>query len=367
MKPRPPHRRRDAARHLLHPHQFKDSVALNPKGWMWNSALSGGQAALTVLIALPLIYYVSPWPHLVGFASLGALVALFGRFEAKAQRKLRMMQCALIQVGSVAVVSIAAWLGLPLMGQLVLLAVMCGGLLFLGGRVRVGPPGPLIFVFAASASVAANGISLHQLIERLIAVSAVAALAWILGALTDYLRHEPSEDRPMPQELRVPTKALLISAGRCSLAALVVMAISLAFGGAHPAWAAMGAMAVLQAPRLNMVMNRAVQRTLGTIIGAVLAWLLLSLSPDVLAVILVLAVLQTVTEMVIGFNYGLGQIFVTPMALLMTWLGTAQRVGPEIAPERVMETCLGAIGAVLLAVVFSTLDDRKHLAKVRGR
>ena len=358
-----PHRRRDAARHLLHREQFRDSLSLNREGWARNSALAGIQAGLTVLIALPVIYYVSPWPHLVGFGSLGAMIALFGRFEPKGQRKLRLFQCGLIQVGAVASISVAAALGVGLEGQLALLAVNCAVLFFLGMWLRVGPPGPLIFVFAASASVSAHGISLAQLGERVAAVTAVAILAWVLSAVTEHLRHEPPQAEPEPAR---PLTPLFIAAGRCGLGAGLAIAISHALGGSHPAWAAMGVMAVLQGPHLHVVMNRALQRMAGTVVGALLAWLLLSLSPDVLVVILVLAALQAATEMVIGFNYAIGQVFVTPMALLMTWLGAARTVGPEIAPERVLETCLGAVIGVLLAVVFSTLDDRQHLARLRG-
>ena len=362
-KPRP-HRRRDAARHLLHPHQFRDSASLNRAGWARNSAIAGAQAALTVLIALPFFYYVSPWPHLIGFASLGALIALFGRFDGKAQRRGRLFLCGLIQVGGVGLLSLAAWSGLSLEWQLACLALLCGLLFLLGTALRFGPPGPLIFVFAASASVSADGITSQQLVERVAAVAAVAALAWILAVLSDRFRDEAEGQAIAPKP---DIKPLLIASARCALGAGLAIGISHALGGTHPAWAAMGVMAVLQGPYLHVVMNRALQRMGGTVIGAILAWLLLSLSPDVLVVILVLALLQTATEMVIGFNYALGQIFVTPMALLMTWLGAAQMVGPEIAPERVIETCLGAVVGVLLAVVFSTLDDREHLAKVRGR
>lgn len=360
-------RRRDAARHLLHPHQFRDSAAFNRKGYTRNSAVAGAVAALTVLIALPLVYYVSPWPHLVGFASLGALVALFGRFEVKQTRRLRVFQCGLLQLFAVGVISVAAWLGVSLEGQLALLALMCGVLSLLALKIRVGPPGPLIFIFAASASVSANGLSLHQMGERLAAVAVVAALAWGLGALTDGLRHEPSETRLYPADPVLSLKRLVIIAARCAVGAGLAIILSRAIGGAYPAWAAMGAMAVMLGLRLDLVMNRAVQRTVGTLIGALLAWALLSLSPDVLVVILVLAFLQTATEMVIGFNYGLGQIFVTPMALLMTWLGAGQTLGPEIASERVVETCIGAAVGVVIALILSGIEDRRQLAQMRGR
>lgn len=105
----------------------------------------------------------------------------------------------------------------------------------------------------------------------------------------------------------------------------------------------MGALAVLQGTHLHINMNRALQRTVGTTVGAVLAWLLLIQDPSVWILIAVLVALQILTE-VIGANYALGQV-VTPMALLMTLLMThlaaPQAGGPAMAPERVLDTLLG--------------------------
>lgn len=73
----------------------------------------------------------------------------------------------------------------------------------------------------------------------------------------------------------------------------------------------MGALVVLQGAHLHINMNRAMQRTLGTMVGAVLAWVLLSQQPSVWVVIAVLVALQVATEMVIGSNYALGQVLVS--------------------------------------------------------
>lgn len=77
--------RRDVARHLLHPEQFRDSIALSRQPSIRNATLAGVQAGITAAIALPL-FLLSPWSHLIGFASLGALVALFGRFAPARSR-----------------------------------------------------------------------------------------------------------------------------------------------------------------------------------------------------------------------------------------------------------------------------------------
>lgn len=67
-------RRLEAVRRLLTRRQVRESLVLTPQpGWRIGLA-AGAQAALAAAIALPLVA-LSPVPHLIGFASLGALVA----------------------------------------------------------------------------------------------------------------------------------------------------------------------------------------------------------------------------------------------------------------------------------------------------
>lgn len=358
-----PTRRRDAARHLLHPHQLKDSMALSPQPSLHNATLAGLQAAITAAIALPLVY-LSPWSHLIGFASLGALVALFGRFAPSRRRIRILLLCGPWQVLAVFVMSVAAWLGAPMGVQLLLLALACGLFLFVSVTGQFGAPGPLIFVFAAGASISTS-LDFAQVVERTAATAIVAVLAWIVCVASEAFRHHPSPDRQFPVEPERPLDHRLIAAARSAAGAAIAIFASHAFGANHPAWAAMGALAVLQGTHLHITMNRALQRMAGTLVGAVLAWALLLQDPSVWVVISVLVGLQLLTEIVIGINYAFGQMLVTPMALLMTYLGAAQTVGLEMAPERVLDTMLGAAVGIVMAVLLSTIGDRRHLAERR--
>ena len=125
----------------------------------------------------------------------------------------------------------------------------------------------------------------------------------------------------------------------------------------------MGTLAVMQGAHLHISMNRALQRMMGTVVGALLAWLILSQDPSVWIIIAILVVLQFATEIIIGANYGLGQVLVTPMALLMTYLAAPHIAGADMVPERILNTVLGACMGIVFAVLFSTLDDRRHLAR----
>lgn len=76
-----------------------------------------------------------------------------------------------------------------------------------------------------------------------------------------------------------------------------------------------------------------------------------------------IVVFQFITEVIIGYNYALGQITITPMALLMTYLAAPAASASEMVIERVFDTMLGAVLGIVFAVVFSTFDDRRYLAR----
>src|SRR5690606_1272509 len=132
-----------AVRHLLCRAQWREAARLARHAHLRNSALAGVQAALTTVVVLPLVL-LSPWPHLVGPASLGALVALFARFAPPSERLPRLAVCLLLQLGAVFVTTLLSALGASDAVLLAWLAASCGLYLYLGMSLRVGPPGPLI-------------------------------------------------------------------------------------------------------------------------------------------------------------------------------------------------------------------------------
>jgi uncharacterized membrane protein YccC len=126
----------------------------------------------------------------------------------------------------------------------------------------------------------------------------------------------------------------------------------------------MGCLAVMQGAYLHMSMNRALQRLAGTVMGACIVWAILMQSSSVWTVIACISIFQIITEVVIGYNYAFGQIPVTPMALLMSYLASPPGLANSgMAPERVFDTIVGASVGMVLAVLVSTLDDRIYLTR----
>lgn len=352
--------RRFALRLLVNRHQMNESVALAPQPGLRNSALAGLQVAVTALIALPLIQ-LSPFSHLIGFASLGTLVALFGRYAPRERRGWIVFLCVLCQTLTVFAMSTAVWAGVPIEGQILLLALACGILFYLATAGDFGPPGALIFVFAASVAMS-DVESFNLVLQRTAATGAAALLAWLICMLTEILRQRATQS-PTPVDFPQSLSHQFIAVARIIVGAGVAAFLAHALGGQYPGWAAMGAVAVLQGAHLHLNMNRALQRSGGNIVGAILVGAFLVLEPSIWTVIVMVAFLSFATEVIIGANYGLGQILVTPMALLMSYLSAPELAGVAMAQERVVDTVIGAAIGMILAVAFSTIDDRAYLAR----
>ena len=354
-------RRIDAAAHLVKPHQIRESLAVNGRFWDRNSMLVGVQASLASAITL-VFWLVSPWPHLAGFAAVGALAVLFGRFAPAGGRGRVVLTCALWLVFAVVSMSAAAAFGAPVPVRLGLVALACGFFFFVVNTMRLGLPGPLIFVFAAGAATGDVG-SWLEVLERGVAMALSGGVAWIIAIAFEGLRPVVPPDAPRPIEPVRPLNHRLVAAGRITLGAAIAVFLAHACGSQHPAWAAMGTLAVMQGAYLHLSMNRALQRVAGTILGAGLVWMVLAQEPSTWIVVALVVGLQFVIEMVIGANYALGQMFVTPLALLMSYLATNGASGTPMVGERVLDTVVGACIGIVLSVICSTLDDRVQLAR----
>lgn len=99
---------------------------------------------------------------------------------------------------------------------------------------------------------------------------------------------------------------------------------------------------------------------LGTLIGAGIVWFIVLDDPNPWLIISAIAFLQFATEVVIGYNYALGQVVITPMALLMVFLaappGTADTT---LAAERVIDTVIGASLGLILGALAANVDARR--------
>lgn len=362
-RPRPTRSR--SARDLLRPTQFHESLLLAPPPSIQNAAVAGFQAALAVLIAVTTVHF-SSWPHLVGFPALGALAALFGRFASMRRRRSIVSISAVLFVAAVFFPSVVQYAGAPMPVMIGLLAVCAGLATIAVSHWRLGGPGATLFVFAVGAVLSGQVDTWLQIAQRTLATAWGAGLAVIVCLATDHLRSQPVSTEAAPKLRSPPFRHQLIAAARITAAAAAAAFVAHAAGWNYPAWAAIGATAVMLGGHLHITMNRALQRMAGTVVGACIAWAILAQSPSFWWVLTAIVLFQFVTEIIISYNYALGQITITPMALLMTHLA-APVADSNMPVERVLDTIVGAAIGIVFAVIFSTADDRAYLARRRAK
>lgn len=366
MPPEPPAPGRlRVARAVVARRRLRAALRLQPARARRVHLAAGVQAGLGAALALGLTH-LSPWPHLAGFTALGAMATLYGRFDPLRPRLRVVTVVAGLLVGAMAVTSLAVLLTTGLVVPLLVVGVVAGFSTSVTVARGIGAPGATIVVFAAGACLGPVE-SLADVGARTVAGAGGAALAFAIVVGLDRLRPRvlvpPAVARAVGSGPEAPRGRETLAAGVRVLVGASVAGLAVhALGGHHPAWGAIGAAAVLQGAHLQIHVDRALQRALGTTVGALVAagifWLDLSFWPTVATV----AVLQVVTEVTIGRSYAIGQMTVTPMALLVSELA-APTGGATLPLERVVDTVLGVVLGVVAALV---LSDRASRSAAHG-
>ncbi|MEU7298106.1 FUSC family protein [Streptomyces exfoliatus] len=143
---------------------------------------------------------------------------------------------------------------------------------------------------------------------------------------------------------------LLVPALRMVLGTGLAGGTALFLGVGHSYWAAISAAAVLHSVNVRTAAQRAVQRTLGTIVGLVLGFGLLALDPAPMVLVLLIVSLEFLLEYGVARNYALGVVFVTPLALLLSDLATPG-AADALVGDRAVSSALGIVAGLLCALV----------------
>lgn len=116
-------------------------------------------------------------------------------------------------------------------------------------------------------------------------------------------------------------------------------------------WIPLSCMAVLEGSSMIATFHRAVQRSSGTLIGVLIASIILYLQPPAYLIAILIFVFVIFTEILVVKNYGLAAIVITQNALLIAETLTGGEISLlSFAGLRVMDVVLG--GAIGLAGVY---------------
>lgn len=160
--------------------------------------------------------------------------------------------------------------------------------------------------------------------------------------------------------------ALVVPAAvRMGVAVAAGAGIGHALGLDHPYWAGLTAASVLMGATGPLQRRRARERAVGTVVGVVLAGLLLAADPSDGAILAVLVCVMLVVELVIASSYAIAVVFITPIPLLMMKLAGAP-TNTATTGARLLDTLIGcAIGVVIAAIVWPRAATIRLPATVR--
>ncbi|WP_420364894.1 FUSC family protein [Curtobacterium sp. L3-7] len=327
-------------------------------------AAIAGAAPLALLIALGM-------PGYAAFAMFAGFTAIFGATEPYRQRAVTTGVAgglqALCMFAGIAVSIVGAPLWLQAVGLVVVLVVAVCTL----STLRSIPAQPIFPTFAFLVS---SLVPLEPSDLPLVATIIVCSVAWAwLVAMSGFVIRRvwnpraPHRFRPLaPMKERgfwiLSTPALWETVALNVVGALVAGAIAETIPGlGHPYWAVIAVVSTLPAIRQRHTVLRAFQRFIGTIGGTVIAVGILLLEPGAWWIVLIAVVGQFFAEIFVARNYAVCLLFLTPLALAVSWLSLPE--APELlALDRVAQTTLGALVSVALLFVGRAIERRRGRA-----
>jgi Fusaric acid resistance protein-like len=331
-------------------------VAVRPlqPGAGWGS-VRAGISVLVPLLFLVLIDHVD-WTL---YATFGAFTSLYGRERVDLHRVVRQAAAGLALIIAVTLGVLVAlsnareWLAIPFAAAVAVAAS------YISARHQWTPPGSLfqVFGFAAVASVPAEAGDIVPAVVVASLSALFAVLVGNLGALVRRARHTvdpPGPERPIGG---APSGAWLYAI-QSGLGVAVAGLVATGFGIGHPYWAMISAVVPLMAHDFGSQLVRGLHRMIGTFIGLGVAWLLLELDLPDAAVVVCVAAFQLITELLVGRNYALALISITPLALLIVHLAAPLLPIDDLLGDRALETAIGVTIGLLVGYVTRSQEAR---------
>ncbi|MBD5800956.1 hypothetical protein AZOA_03580 [Azoarcus sp. Aa7] len=316
--------------------ELRQLMTIKPSDRPWQMPFAAALAS-----GLPLL--VGAWFDRMDYgliSSLGGLVFLYLPETPLHHRMVALMASAFAMTASYAL-GVMSHLVPPVMMMVltftaILVTMVCR-------FYRVGPPGSLFFIMAASIGAYSPG----DIMEVPLKVG-LFAMGCLLASLIAFFysvyilrRRDPKSAEPLP----APTFDFVVFdsvvIGLCvgiSLALAQLLQLERAY------WVPVSCLAVMQGMNLRAVWDKQVHRLLGTVIGMLVSWGLLSLPLDKWSISLVMIGLAFVVETAVVRHYGFAAIFITPLTILLAEAATlGHGSANELIQARFFDTLLGCV------------------------
>ncbi|GGC93931.1 FUSC family protein [Enterococcus wangshanyuanii] len=187
----------------------------------------------------------------------------------------------------------------------------------------------------------------------LLGVITSLVVAVILYFVEGSVEAKPVEKKISLQERLYIDPAALLDALHYAAILFLATYISQSLHLTNAYWMIVSCAAVLQGDNLRAIMHRNVQRIFGTMVGLLIAALLLSIAFTTLQSILLICFFFLTVEFFIKRNYAIANFFTTPMSLLLANLARHQYL-VSLLNYRLIGIVLGSLLGLLGAYVLTT-------------
>lgn len=316
------------------------------------------RAALAVAIPVTTLWTMGRL-DLAIYANFGAFTALYGRNDPPLNRLIVQAGAGTTLVVCTIIGTLTSLAAFPTWTRMTIVALIAGAVTLLSQVLRWHPPGAIFAVFCAGAC-ATLPPSNREIRDAIIVGGGSVVISILITILfctgrralgpVEWFEHK----EPFPGWEWEMAISLVIGTA-------VAGSISIAMGSNRWYWTMVAAAAALGGQHMSARIIRGIQRLLGTLIGLVLAAGILWLDLPPFAVILLVSFLQGFTELLIGRNYGLAMLTITPMAMLMIHL-SSPLAPSSVLSERALNTLVGVIIGTAVAVVSAQIRLRRRKA-----
>ncbi len=178
------------------------------------------------------------------------------------------------------------------------------------------------------------------------------SMAIIIGGPIENLKPITLEKRITIKEILIDTldrnSLVFLTALRFGVITTIATMIAHSFDFTRSYWIPLSCVAVMSGSSMVATFHRALQRSMGTILGIIIATIILHFHPSGYAVALFILLFTALTELFIVKNYGLAIIFITPNALILAETITGGEFSSfYFASARMIDVTIGsAIGLI---------------------
>jgi len=324
------------------------------------------RAALAAVIPLVILILIGriEWAP---YASFGAMTSLYGRSEPYRVRARTVTVAAVALVVSIGLGILMAVTAppLPVLAAGLIVVIVAGSLL--SATAGLFPPTTIFFVFAYTvcAQVPTRAGDTAMLLAVAVASAAFAWLITMSGWALRRLAGERSPDlfKGLSRRAQINWSAyrdgpVWRTIGQNVVGVLIAGAIATLVGMGHSYWAVVSVVAVLPPPRARHTTSRAWHRIIGTFLGVIVTGLILLPGPPLWVLVVVIGIGQFGAEIFVGRHYATALLFITPLALTVSHLGSPLPVSTLLV-DRAVETALGGAVAILIVLVARGRAERR--------